>query len=403
MAKTRSSVPQVAVLLESSHGASRNRLRGIFQYARLYGPWGLRMITGGPSDQRLPDPRRWKGDGVIARDPDDDTLQTIRAARLPLVLIDPPDAASEPAHPLPQCSRVVLNNAKIGQIAAKYFLDKQFSSFAFLARWNNEGWSRIRQETFVREIETAGFPCQVFIPAVNYEEPAWEKERLRLIRWLRSLPKPTALFGASDLEGQLAIDACLAADINVPFEIAVLGVGDDDLFCESGFPSMSSISIAWRQGGFLAAKLLDRHMRNKKLPPETVVYDPVDVVSRASTDTIHISDKLVIRAMDYIRTRNGFGVRVSDIARHLKVTRQWLERRFKENLGVPAIDVIKEARMKQIRFLVIESDLSFNAIAEMSGFENANYMRAIFKQEFGTTMTEYRNAHQPGSDTNETG
>lgn len=395
MSKNRSNVPQVAVLLESSHGASRNRLRGIFQYARLYGPWGLRMITGGPNDQRLPDLRRWKGNGVIARDLDEETFQRIIGAKLPLVLIDPPDAIWERSHPLVRCSRVVLNNRRIAQIAAKYFLDRQFTDFAFFGRWSRDGWSRIRQETFMDEIKSAGFSCDLFTPTTSDEDPAWGKERQRLIRWLRSLPHPTALFCASDLEGQLTIDACLSANINIPFEIAVLGVGNDDLFCESGFPSMSSISVAWREGGFHAAKLLDHHMRNKKMQPEVVVYDPIEVVSRSSTDTIRISDKLVIRAIDYIRSRNGFGVRVSDISGHLKVTRQWLERRFKETLGVPAIDLIKQSRIKQIRHLVIESDLPFNAIAEMSGFENANYMRTIFKEEFGMSMTEYRRAHRP--------
>lgn len=398
MPKFHPGVPQVAVLLESSHGASRNRLRGIFQYARLYGPWGLRMITGGPSDQQMPDIRRWKGNGVIARNPDEKTSRMILDSKLPLVLIDPPYIDQDPDHPLAGCSRVVLNNHKIGQIAARYFLDKQFESFAFFGRWSNDSWSRIRQQSYSEALGLAGYECRHFIPATYYDDPLWEKERQRMIRWLQSLPRQTALFCASDLEGQLAIDACLASDINVPFEIAVLGVGDDDLFCESCFPSMSSISIAWREGGFLAAKLLDQKMRNKKSPPEAVVYDPISVVSRSSTDAIRITDKLVIRAIDFIRSRNGFGIRVSDVAKQFGVTRQWIERRFKETLGIPAIDLIKQARMKQIRFLVIESDLPFHEIAKMSGFESGNYMRELFKQEFGTSMSQYRKSHQRASE-----
>lgn len=353
------------------------------------------MITGGPNDQRLPDLRRWKGNGVIARDLDEETFRQISRSKIPLVLIDPPDSDLGAAFPLSRCSRVVLNNHKIGQIAAAYFLEKQYKNFAFLGRWSNDSWSCARQQSFMGDIQAAGFSCRHFIPSTNYEDPKWEQERQRITTWLRSFPKPTALFCASDLEGQLAIDACLSADINVPFEIAILGVGDDDLLCESSFPSMSSISVAWRQGGFLAAKLLDRLMHNKKLPPEVLVYDPIDIVSRSSTDAMQISDKLVIRAIDFIRSKNGFCVRVSDIARHLNVSRQWIDRRFREALGVPAIDLIKQTRMKHIRYLVTESDLSFNAIAKMSGFENANFLRTIFKGEFGISMSEYRKTHQP--------
>jgi hypothetical protein len=37
-------MPQVAVLLESSHGTSRAMLQGILQYVRAHGPWSMNMV-----------------------------------------------------------------------------------------------------------------------------------------------------------------------------------------------------------------------------------------------------------------------------------------------------------------------------------------------------------------------
>ena len=40
-------MPQVAVLLESSHETSRAMLQGILQYVRAHGPWSISTVLGG--------------------------------------------------------------------------------------------------------------------------------------------------------------------------------------------------------------------------------------------------------------------------------------------------------------------------------------------------------------------
>jgi AraC-like DNA-binding protein len=47
--------------------------------------------------------------------------------------------------------------------------------------------------------------------------------------------------------------------------------------------------------------------------------------------------------------------------------------------------------MERICFLLSETTLPIGKIAEMSGYENANHLRLLFKEEFKMTMTEYRN------------
>ena len=388
--KTRQKIPQVAILLESSHEISRGMLRGILDYVRLYGPWALHIVAGGASDQKMPDLKAWRGSGIIARIPNSRTAGDIVAARLPTVLIDPADAYLAPAHPLARCCHVQCNSAAVADCAADFYLGNGFTNFAFVGEPAGMNWSRWRQEVFIRRIDEAGFSCAVYPPPTS-EETEWEVERKRMCRWLAKLPKPLAVFAANDARGRQVLNACLTADIPVPYEAAVLGVNNDTLICETSLPPLSSIAVDMERAGYAAAELLDQLMRKALAKQRCVTYAPHDVVARASTELLHVTDRLVIRALEYIRINAGLNIRVTDVADHLGVTRRWAEKRFEQALSRSVLDEIRRVRMDTIRALVSQTDQPFTRIASRCGFTNANHLGVIFKEHFGVTMSAYRN------------
>jgi len=79
-------------------------------------------------------PRHWRGDGVItllgARQ---NLWKSLRKLDVPIVDL----AESRPNIRLP---RVTMDNAAIGRMAARYFLDRGYRNFAFFHRW---GWVRV--------------------------------------------------------------------------------------------------------------------------------------------------------------------------------------------------------------------------------------------------------------------
>jgi len=101
--------------------------------------------------------------------------------------------------------------------------------------------------------------CHVYPGAKPFEQE-WEVERVRMTRWLGKLPKPVAIFAANDMRARQVLDACLRADIRVPYEAAVLGVDNDPLICETCIPSLSSIRLDVEAAGYVAAELLDKRM-----------------------------------------------------------------------------------------------------------------------------------------------
>lgn len=387
---TRQKIPQVAILLESSHETSRGMLRGILNYVRLYGPWALHIISGGASDQKMPDLRAWHGSGIIARIPNDRVAADIDAARLPAVIIDPLAPYLAPTHPLSRCCRVQCDSEAVSRCAADHFLANAFTHFCFVGDPSGLNWSRWRQEAFIRRLSEAGYGCDLYPAPTAKERREWEVECKRMSRWLRTLPKPLAVFAANDTRGRQVLNACLAADIPVPYETAVLGVNNDTLICETSLPPLSSVAVDVEQAGYAAAELLDQLMRHTQCERKCVTYGPSGVVQRASTQRLHVTDRLVIRALEYIRINAGLNIRVSDVANHLGITRRWAEKRFGQTLQRSVLDEIQRVRMDTIRALVSETATPFTQIARRCGFTSANHLGIIFKNHFGMTMSDYR-------------
>ena len=386
----RQKIPQVAILLESSHEISRGMLRGILDYVRLCGPWALHIESGGSSDQKMPDLRVWRGSGIIARIPNAQVASDIVAAKLPTVLVDPTDTYLAPAHPLSRCCRVSCNSAAVARQAADYYLANDFRNFAFVGEPSNMNWSRWRQEAFVGRLQEKGFACAVYPSPSNHEREEWEVERQRMSRWLAKLPKPLAVFAANDARGRQVLSACLAADLPVPYEVAVLAVNNDVMICETSLPPLSSIAVDMERAGYAAAELLDQLMRKTLTKQRCVTFDPQEVVARASTQRLQVNDRLVIRALEYIRINAGLNIRVSDVAGHAGVTQRWVEKRFAQTLGRSVMDEIQRVRMDTVHSLVAETQIPLAQIAKRCGFTSANHLGVLFRQTFGSTMSEYR-------------
>ena len=382
-------------MLDSCHETSRGMLRGIFEYVRLYGPWALNIATGGVFEQKMPDFRFWKGSGVIANSYSRELADAIIAARLPTVIFDLTDDWQEQWSGLSYASQVQCDSSATGRLAAEHLIQKGFTHFAFVGQCTNINWSRWREKAFVERLAQEGIICHVYAsPASSATE--WEVERARMIRWLKKLPKPVAIFAAHDMRARQVLDACLSADIRVPYEAAVLGVDNDPLICETCIPSLSSIRLDVERAGYMAAELLDKRMfalAGKKRAKEVLTYPPLEVVSRLSTQTIHVNDKLVIEALEYIRINAGLNIRVSDVAEHVKVTPRWLEKRFDNALGISVIDEIKRLRMETVLRLITETQQPFDQIARKCGFSSVNHLRKIFREEHGQSMSDYREEH----------
>jgi len=382
-----SRMPRVAILLESTHEMSRGLLRGIAKWTHLHGPWGLHVIMGGENEQCLPAVDRWKATGIIAKVHNERTAKMVLAAKLPTVLFDPLHTFLE-RNP-PSFCRVVCDDREIGRLAAEHFLERKFEHFAFVPELRRTDWTQTRVEVFTEYLAKEGKTVFLYKNPVG-RNADWGDEFKTMIRWLRRLPKPVAVFTSHDLRARQVLDACLIGNIDVPREVAVLGVGNDELVPIVTTPALSSIAVDTESGGFAAAEMLESLMHGLEPVQREFLYRPKGVIARASTERITLQDSFVSEARELIRINSGFGIQVADIAKRLKLSRRSLEMRFAKAIGHSVLSEIQQVRLESLLRLVGHSELPFGKIAEISGLSNVTYLGKLFKQEFGVTMSEYR-------------
>ena len=78
----------------------------------------------------------------------------------------------------------------------------------------------------------------------------WEHTHTQLEDWLISLPKPVAIFACDDRFDIQISEICKLNNINIPKEIALLGVDNDRLICNLSDPPISSIILDAEKGGY---------------------------------------------------------------------------------------------------------------------------------------------------------
>ncbi len=371
---------KVALLIESSNAYARGLLQGVAHYIRQHEGWSFHLMEQGRGNDPPPWLAEWKGDGIIAR------IENRRIARA-VVRTGLPAVDVSAARLVPSFPWVETDDAQIADLAAEHLLERGFKHLGFYgdARFN---WSRWREKQFAAKVRAAGQRFHRHEPRAAGNDVAALTGDLG--RWLVSLPKPVGLMAGYDICGQQVLDACRQTGLAVPGEVAVIGVDNDELLCDLAWPPLSSVIPNTHHTGFEAAALLDRMMRGEKVAPIAHLIPPLGVASRQSTDVLAIDDRLVARAVQFIRENACAGIKVADVLRAAPLSRRVLEQRFQRLLGHTPHEEILQVRLNRARQLLSETDLPLAVIAERTGFEHPEYLSVVFKRETRLTPSRYR-------------
>jgi LacI family transcriptional regulator len=381
--------PRVALLIESSRAFGRGLLFGVARYVREHGPWSIFLQERSLGDVSPRWLKNWEGDGIIARVENRPTADAIRRLGLPAVDLRCvlPDLEFPSARP---------DDEGIARLASEHLLERGFRHFAFCG-FNGADYSDARRERFAKRITEAGFQCSVFEDThgprhgstLAYEEYGLKGED-RVARWLQDLPKPVGLMACNDIRGQQVLNACRDVGLQVPDEVAVIGVDDDEMLCELSDPPLSSVAPNSKRIGYEAAALLARMMAGKKPPAEPVFVEPEGVITRRSTEVLAIDDRHIANVVRFIREHACEGIDVSDILKVVPLSRSALERRFARTLGRSPKEEILRVRLNRARQLLSETDFPLWMVAEKIGLEHTEYLNVIFKKKIGLTPGQFR-------------
>ena len=382
MAKLANSMPHVVILLESTYPTHTQIMRGILRFTQLHAPWTLDVRTGRAGEPTSFGAGKWKVDGIIANRLPPELSALIRRHRTPTIVMN--DIGRE-VRPI---ARILCDNAAIARLAAETLAGKGFENFAFVGERSGIHWSVARERVFADEIARRGFPCRVY----PTDEGGGAEDGRRLQDWLRALPHPTALFAAYDIRARQVLDACHAAGLSVPDDIAILGVDDDEVICETAAPALSSIPLSMADAGFRAAELLDRVMSTGRRPrgAADIIFTGTHVVARRSTARDAVADALVRRCRALMEANMGRPFNVADLVASLGVSRRTLETRFRAATGRSLNDEITELRIRRAKTMLAKSALPQSAIAAACGFCDASHLNVIFRRHCGAPPSAFR-------------
>jgi LacI family transcriptional regulator len=269
-------------------------------------------------------------------------------------------------------------------------VERGFRHFAFCGV-SNELWAGQRRDGFRAVVERDDLPLPVYeSPWRGSSVSRWDLEIQRIGEWLKSLPKPIGVMACNDARALHLLDACHQAGILVPEEVAVIGVDNEEIFCELCNPALSSVAPDAERIGYQAAELLDKLMSGQSPPAERILVDPVRVVTRRSSDTLAIKDRTVAAAIRFISEQALHGCSVTELIKHVHVSRSFIERKFRQHLKRSPQAEIRRVQASRIKQLLAETDFTLERISELSGFEHPEYMSVVFKRLFGQTPGQYR-------------
>ena len=373
--------------MERIVGFNHDVLIGIRDFAIPQRSWICHFAY--PATEHIQTLARWQPDGLLCFLFNTQLTEGLLSLGIPVV-----DVANWIKTPVP---RVCVDDVAVGAMAGTHFLDLGLERFAFVGR-TAFTFADERYKGFCSSLAEAGYAPNRFEigPGQARWEQPWSTGSVDrdLRAWLEALPKPVAIFCDNDERALLVSEACYVAGIDVPNQVAILGVDNDPYLGPLGYPALSSIAIPARKVGFEAAALLNRLMMGGRAPSEPIRVPPIGVISRRSTDLLAIDDPYLASAVRFIRENAALPIDVSDVVGQVPISRRTLEKLFRDRLGRSPLEEIRRMRILKAQQLLASTDLTVDTIAEQSGFGSGSWLSANFRDTCGITPGAYRRQFQ---------
>lgn len=365
--------------------ASHVRMSAIARFARAQG-WHLMF-----ADRLSRLPIGWTGDGALVTVRGEGVLPFVaglRRRRVPVV-----DLTFD--HPEVKVPRACADHRACGRLAAEHLLSRHFTH----AAWVSTTWSHSHA------LRAAGF-SDAWRAATGRTPPRWILSQSMDARafddWrlftrhlggrLARAPRPLGVLAYDDADAQRVLAAAETVRLRVPEDVAIVGIGNDELVCEHQTVPLTSVDHDIGRTGTAGAALLARLMAGAraKPAPDLVLVRPRGVVARASTDMVAARDPLVRRALDDMRAHLADAFGSVELARALAVSRTRLDRAFAADLGSSVQKELARMRIDEARHLLAAPDRPIADVARRVGFSSPAYFSSAFRAATGLSPRAYR-------------
>jgi len=366
--------------LDTEHG--RGILRGVAQFFRQRSEVTVLKFNR-PEAFDATALHRLKLDGIIAKASTPRNEVVLAGLRIPVVNVSG-------QHTPTQLPTVNSDDMLVGRLALRHLHGRGYRHFAYCGSRTHLA-SQLRWRGFKAEAAASGAPPvqRHFVPRSDQNEPYPDHIRTALARWIKSLPKPLALFAFTDQVALELDEACNRSRARVPEDVAILGVGNDLTRLGFAHVEISSIQLNTQRIGLLAAEALFARLHRRPCS-RAMLVSPLKIVTRRSTDRFAVDDETVAHALGQIREQVGNTIYVNDIARAVGVSRRTLELKFRRAIGSSVYAEVQRLHFERATELMADPDLTLGEIAYASGFPDAQIFSTAFRRRFREAPSVYR-------------
>jgi LacI family transcriptional regulator len=339
---------------------------------------------------RFPELRMEAGvrfDGMVGRI-ESGTFAAAEAAKIPVVncWLNSPVAQLTP--------NVHIDPFAIGRMAAEHLIARGLRQLVAVGLQRRPASRHFCAGTAAAAGEH-GVTCREYklSPAFESRPQDWRRLVAGLEAETACWKAPMGLAVWSDSMGRAVLTILQDLGWRVPEDIALVGTGNEPLLSTTIRPTLSSIDPGHRRVGHEAAALLERLMRGQPAPSETIFVPPKELVVRASSDVFAVRDRQVQRALRFMADNSHQTIGVADIADVTELSRQVLERRFRQELGTTINNELLRLRVERLKRLLVETDTPVKELGGRAGFGTPANMFQVFKSRTGLTPAAYREQH----------
>lgn len=265
----------------------------------------------------------------------------------------------------------------LAAMAVRELLTLDLASYAYVPFDTTTPWSLEREQGFLKALKI-NFKGGVVFPSHRTFRNS-VASRKELAAWLAGLPRPIGVFAACDQVALQVLDACVYAGLDVPGDVAVIGVDNDERLCETARPTISSVAINFGMVSYPAFDMLQRLIARKSRIARIIKVKPTGIVRRGSTMRFNRTDKVVIAARDLIRANACKGLKARDVAALFPCSRRMAEIRFRAATGHSILEEINAKRREFAQALLKEETLTTTGIAAACGYASWSSVHRLLR------------------------
>ena len=345
---------------------------------------GWQLETRHFFDETLPE--GWFGDGMIlstAVRPNLLRFMFEQSPRQPTVLLDRNHAGMQVA------AHVHEDNLAAGRLAAEHLLAIGHKHFAWWTCYPGPVPAE-RLAGFREALAREGCVCEPLEYQPGGKDDEWRRRRQWLGERLAKLPHPLGLFAMDDPLAAEAVEVCLEYGLDVPNDVAVVGVGNIALASDTSPVPLTSVDIAAEDIALAGASLLDHLMDGGTAPDGPVIVAPRGLVPRRSSAALAVTHPLLLRVIGRLRADLAKPFDIRDLAAANGVSARTLYHLFRSELRCTPVEFLQREQLAKAKGMLRSGPTAIKKLVQACGFGTARTMNRLFLRHEGCSPKLWR-------------